>query len=188
MYVTRGNYGTIHVAVRSSLFSPNAAGNAVSADVPAQQQFETASATTELHANTAANASQAQPNATTKRQNIMKLATPPVSFMEEKKEDPMMKSTTAFLGTTNLVTPHEEQQVSGVKRKVIDDPESLCSLQNITASMMPVTELSSDSTEWKKSIQRDLIVRGPSRVAEDLTEVLAAYGLAVFPTTKRVKF
>ena len=140
LYVTRGNSGTIHVAVRSSLLSP-----------PPMSSPEDAAAAA---------------------------AEPEASKTEEE--------TTRMESSSPTIAPHQNHV--GHKRKFSNEDET--SAAPASAGSVPSSTEAANSTtsSWKLQLQQDFNVRGQQKVAEDLTEVLAAYGFTVIPTTKRTKY
>ena len=145
LYVTRGNSGTIHVAVRSSLLSPP----------PISQLQEPATAKDEPVP--------PQPASPQTNKNSGTLASSPPTIATQ----PMK------VGHKRKFSKEEGKNADPVPTETV--PSSTDAANAVIPS-------------WKPHLQQDFSMRGQARVTEDLTEVLAAYGLTVIPTTKRTKY
>lgn len=91
-----------------------------------------------------------------------------------------------------MSVPNNEPAVLSNKRKV----DGMLGISNNDTMHQPLSHattndmsdpISSDSVSWRNALSRDLEIRHPAFVAQDLNEVLANYGLEVTLNTKRLK-
>ena len=169
LYVTKGNSGTIHVAVRSSLFlSPT----------PPPPPPLAQPATTE-------------PRVLEKK----KLATTSTSSQSVSVgiTTKQHQHQQVHVGQKRKFAKETDEEASNAQQVVVD-PASTTTVEAENVPSSTDYAAATTTPKWKISLQQDFNIRGSKEVAKDLTDVLAAYGLqlaVVIPkttTTKRTKY
>jgi hypothetical protein len=176
LYVTRGNSGTIHVAVRSELFSTE--------PDPQSETVESTTKTTKTRNDVPSSVPSSQKAAAKKPASILRPSTLSVTQNQAEKVVSKKSGKSAVVASSDSSLSSKRKASSALEEEPSADPATEDD-QNITTPQEE-DESSSIYGGWKEYLRRDL-GRNPDQVTTDLREILASYGYAVVQSTKRAK-
>ena len=105
--------------------------------------------------------------------------------MEQVNQGPSPQVNDMMPATTNVPTVPNKRKVDGMLG--ISNNDTMYQPLSHNDNGMAVPMQNTNLTTWSNALSRDLEMRNPAFVAQDLNEILANYGLQVTLNTKRLK-
>ena len=181
LYVTRGNSGTIHVAIRSELFStdPDPQSETV-------ERTTTGAKTAKTRDDIPISVPSSQ-KAAKKPTSILRPSTLSATQTQAEKAAAKKAGKSVVIASSDSSVSSKRKASSAVEEELTDDPAAEDD-QNATIPQEDDNDDESSACygQWKEYLRRDL-GRNPDEVTTDLRDILASYGYAVVQSTKRSK-